>query len=251
MKTATIGLGDAGHCYATTLSESGHRIFDICDSRPNTHIEEYAHRVGANLHTTPGPWLAETDSVISAAFDRAALDVARPSLAHMHKGAIYADSTTANPAELAVAGRVASAAAIHYIDVAITGTIYTKGAQAPLLCAGPNTGKLIEIMQSIGGGVSGGCRTHRLETRTLQRAIRHRRRGCDLQAHLRVRPEQPEPGHSKDMTEKLEQSGYTSIASTLLNNWRSSIVQITRCSAPWSKNPASNLNNRLPEQEET
>src|SRR3546814_3279504 len=71
----------------------------------------------------------------------------------MHKGAIYADFTTASPAALFDAGQLASEAAIQFVDVAIAGAISLGGSKTPLLCAGPAADKLTEIMKAIGAPV--------------------------------------------------------------------------------------------------
>src|SRR3546814_17261804 len=81
------------------------------------------------LHAESGAWLAEVDLVISAVFGGVALDVARQSLPSMHKGAIYADFTTASPAALFDAGQLASEAAIQFVDVAIAGAISLGGSK--------------------------------------------------------------------------------------------------------------------------
>src|SRR3546814_8162707 len=95
MNIAIIGCGDVGRCYARALTTAGHRVSHLCDSRPNASIEQFAGEMAAELHAESGAWLAEVDLVISAVFGGVALDVARQSLPSMHKGAIYADFTTA------------------------------------------------------------------------------------------------------------------------------------------------------------
>lgn len=150
MKIAIIGCGDVGRCYATALAKAGHQISDLCDSRPNTKIEQYARELDAALHTDAGPWLSEVDLVITSVLGEAALAVASKALPHMHKGSVYADFTTGNPADLRAAEQLASKAGIGFVDVAIMGTIELGGPKTPLLCAGPAFEQLIDVMASIG-----------------------------------------------------------------------------------------------------
>ncbi|MFC3338751.1 NAD(P)-dependent oxidoreductase [Paracandidimonas soli] len=150
MNIAIIGCGDVGRCYAAALSQAGHQITGVCDSNPGRGLEAYANEIGALLHSSSGPWLAQVDLVISAVFGGVALDVARQSLPDMRKGAIYADFTTGNPGDLRASGELAAAAGVKYADVAITGAIGLGGARTPLLCAGDAADELIEIMRAVG-----------------------------------------------------------------------------------------------------
>src|SRR3546814_16527180 len=95
------------------------------------------------LHAESGAWLAEVDLVISAVFGGVALDVARQSLPSMHKGAIYADFTTASPAALFDAGQLASEAAIQFVDVEIDGAIRDRKSVVQ--------GKSVFVCVDIGG----------------------------------------------------------------------------------------------------
>lgn len=154
MKIAIIGCGDVGRCYAHALNAAGHSLLHFCDSRPGPAAEALAQEMGAAMHPEPGPWLAEADLVISAVFGAVALEVAQQALVFMHADAIYADFTTASPADLRAAQEIAAALNVGFVDVAIIGAIGISGARTPLLAAGPVAQQIVGLMQSLGASIN-------------------------------------------------------------------------------------------------
>ncbi|OWT75397.1 MULTISPECIES: NAD(P)-dependent oxidoreductase [unclassified Achromobacter] len=140
MKIAILGCGEVGHCYAQAWMAAGHDISAVCELRQDADMQARVQSYGATLYSTPGPWLADVDLVVSAVFGHAALHVAEQALPHLRAdaqhAAQYADFTTASAGDMRAAAEVAARHGIPFTDVAIMGAIILLGARTPLLCAG-------------------------------------------------------------------------------------------------------------------
>ncbi|MVW77555.1 NAD(P)-binding domain-containing protein [Bordetella sp. 02P26C-1] len=136
MKIALVGCGEVGACYAQAWIAAGHEVFAVCELRQDPEMQARVGSVGAALHASPGPWLAEADLVVSAVFGYAAQTVAAEALPHMRPHALYADFTTASAADMRAAAAIAAEHGVPFADVAIMGAIALLGAKTPLLIAG-------------------------------------------------------------------------------------------------------------------
>ena len=121
MKTIVLGGGIVGQCYARALHAHGHQIVAFCDHAPSDALRALAAELGAPIHATPGPWLAEAGLVVSAVFGTAALDLARAACPHLQAGTLYLDMTTADPQAMRDAEGLALERGGRFVDVAITG----------------------------------------------------------------------------------------------------------------------------------
>ncbi|HYG41995.1 MAG TPA: NAD(P)-binding domain-containing protein [Bordetella sp.] len=150
MKIALIGCGEVGHCYAQAWLAAGHGVPAVCELRQDGAMRAQAHAYGAMLHTTPGPWLAQADLVVSAVYGHAARTVAEQAIPHLRGDALYADFTTASAADMRAAADVAGRHGVPFADVAIMGAIALLGARTPLLCAGTAAPAIAEFAQGCG-----------------------------------------------------------------------------------------------------
>lgn len=149
MRVVVIGCGEVGRCYVTALADAGVPVSDLCDAYPSSAARDLAVRIGAPLHDAPGPWLNGADRVLSAVTGGQALAVATASFPFLRAGAVFADLTTASPAEIREAAKVASAAGIRFVDVAIMGGISLKHAQTALTCAGDGAAELRDLLAPV------------------------------------------------------------------------------------------------------
>ena len=136
MRIAIIGLGEVGRSFARALANSALDIVGACETFLSPTANELIDELKLVAHPQSGRWLEQADLVICAVTGNAALAAARGALPFMRHGAIYADFTTASPAEIRVAADEARQAGIRFVDVAIMGGVTLSGAKTPLLCAG-------------------------------------------------------------------------------------------------------------------
>jgi 3-hydroxyisobutyrate dehydrogenase-like beta-hydroxyacid dehydrogenase len=153
MKTAILGGGVVGTCYAQALAGSGHVLVGICDPQPSAALHTFAQAHGLAIHAAPGPWLAEAELVLSAVFGSVALDVAQTALPQLRAGTLYLDMTTADPADMRQAEALAQAGGQRFADVAITGAVNLSGARTPLLCAGDGAAEARQLLAACGAPV--------------------------------------------------------------------------------------------------
>ena len=152
MRVAIIGLGEVGRCYATPLKEHGIEV-SLCEARPSAAAKEIADGWKQELHTAPGPWLADADWVLSCVTGAQALAVTEQAASHMRSGAALADLTTASPAVRRQAADAAREHGIRYVDTAIMGAISLNRVRTPLLAAGDAAEELRGLLEPAGGRV--------------------------------------------------------------------------------------------------
>jgi 3-hydroxyisobutyrate dehydrogenase-like beta-hydroxyacid dehydrogenase len=110
-----------------------------------------ADRLGLPVRHAAGSWLDGCDWVFSFVTGEAALPVAQGFLVHMARsGGIFADFTTASPASMREAARIARGRGVVFLDVAIMGAIALNGCGAPLLVAGAATAEWRALMERLG-----------------------------------------------------------------------------------------------------
>ncbi|WP_198970440.1 NAD(P)-binding domain-containing protein [Xylophilus sp. ASV27] len=153
MKTAILGGGVVGLCYAQALADAGHTLSGICDPQPAAALQTFAQVHGLAIHPAPGPWLDDAELVISAVFGTLALEVMRAALPHLRSGALYVDMSTADPADMREAEALAHARGQRFADVAITGAVNLSGARTPLLCAGDGATQAAQVLAACGAPV--------------------------------------------------------------------------------------------------
>lgn len=153
MNIAMIGGGMVGQCYAQAFAAAGLKVCGIWDTKHGEALRRVAEQLGTTLYSDAGPWLADADVVISAVFGSAALTVAGAALPAMRRGAFYVDMTTADPDDMARADQLATASGQHFVDVAITGAVNLQMAATPLLCAGTEAARVVEIYRRIGAPI--------------------------------------------------------------------------------------------------
>jgi 3-hydroxyisobutyrate dehydrogenase len=146
-----------GACYMQAFVAQGHSLVGLCDLQPNAAVAAAVQAAGAQVHTTPGAWLAGADVVVSAVFGTVARSLFEACLPHLGNGAVYVDMTTADPGEMRECGemaeRGAQGRAVHFVDVAITGAVNLGGKKTPLLVAGGKAGFVQELFLPFGGSV--------------------------------------------------------------------------------------------------
>lgn len=146
-----------GACYMQAFVEQGHSLVGLCDLQPNAAVAAAVQAAGAQVHTTPGAWLAGADVVVSAVFGTVARSLFEACLPHLRDGAVYVDMTTADPQEMrecaGLAERGAQGRAVYFVDVAITGAVNLGGKKTPLLVAGGKAGFVQELFLPFDGSV--------------------------------------------------------------------------------------------------
>ena len=150
MAIALIGLGEVGRSYAAALRGTGEELA-LCDTHPSPAATALARDAGLHLHEHFGSWIAAPDWVLSCVTGKQALSVAETMAIHSRPGQILVDMTTASPAEKRQAAEIAHGAGMHYVDVAIMGSVAMMGAQTPLLAAGPHANEFCALIARAGG----------------------------------------------------------------------------------------------------
>ncbi len=153
MKTIILGGGVVGQCYAQALAAQGHALAGFCDPQPGDALRALAQAHGAPIHAEPGAWMQGAELAVSAVFGTAALGVARAALAHLPRGALYVDMTTADPEDMVRADQIAQAGGHRFVDVAITGAVNLSGARTPLLCAGGSAAEVAALLGACGAPI--------------------------------------------------------------------------------------------------
>lgn len=130
--------------------DTGHTLAGVCDVQANEALISRVQSLGSEVHATPGAWLTQADVVISAVFGTVALEMLQASAAHMRKGTIYIDMTTADPADMRQADVVAKTYGVDFVDVAITGAVNLGQRKTPLLIAGEKAQAVHDLYYPLG-----------------------------------------------------------------------------------------------------
>ncbi len=152
MKIGIIGLGEVGRCYAKALHTAGYELC-LCDARPAPAASSLAASWGLTIDPVVGNWLRECDWVLSCVTGAHALGVAEQCLAEMRQGSTLCDLTTASPDTKRSAAKLAAAASVGYIDVAIMGAISLGLERTPLLASGAGAAEFAEVLSKANGNV--------------------------------------------------------------------------------------------------
>ncbi len=146
MRTAVLGLGEAGSRYAAGLAAAGVQVSGY-DPAPVT--------------TPPGVVRAESAAAAAAGCDlvigltgpRAAPAAAAAAASAMRTGGCYADFNSASAADKRVVERAVAAAGIMMADVAVLAPVGRSGAATPLLASGPGAAFLADALRPLAAPV--------------------------------------------------------------------------------------------------
>ncbi|MFJ3485451.1 NAD(P)-binding domain-containing protein [Pseudomonas sp. NPDC090202] len=149
MKIGIIGAGEVGLTYARPWSAAEHDIV-LCDLKPSPRAQAFAAEIGLEVSSSIADIAPGCDVVVSCVFGTVSLSVAEQAFAHMQKGALYVDMTTADPAQIRTAAARAAELDIAYVDVAILGAIALTHEKTNLLGAGAGIDRAIALFASAG-----------------------------------------------------------------------------------------------------
>ncbi|MBF4622779.1 NAD(P)-dependent oxidoreductase [Clavibacter sp. VKM Ac-2872] len=146
MRTAFIGLGEAGAIYAAAAAAHGDDVAGFDPAAPTTPE-------GVERSATLAEAVAGADLVVvltgAALSERIAADAAP----HLGADAVYADFTTASPQVMARVERAVQDAGARFADVAILGPVPTKGARTETIVSGSAARDVEAYLVSLGAEV--------------------------------------------------------------------------------------------------
>ena len=129
MNIAVIGLGEAGHAFASGLSARGATVVAY---DPATAPAPAGVRRAASTEEA----VADADVVLSAVGANSAEAVAARALPHMVQGCLYADLNTSSPEQKRRVASKASELGVLFADVAIMAPVARAGVETPCLVSG-------------------------------------------------------------------------------------------------------------------
>ena len=148
MKISVLGCGEVGLSYAKGLAGAGHEIL-CCDPKPRQAAHDFCATTGTALHGSFGPWLGQSDVVLSCVIGSLSLSVARSVMPMMREGSLFIDMTTCDPDDIRVAADEAQERGLAYADVAIMGAIALSGLATNLLVAGTGAHRARHLFSAI------------------------------------------------------------------------------------------------------
>ncbi|WP_105030251.1 DUF1932 domain-containing protein [Arthrobacter ruber] len=151
MKLAIIGCGEVGRLYAAAAAP--HFELVLCDAYPSAPAKELAERLGVELKSSMGPWLADMDRVWACVTGDVAVSVAEQAAGHLREGALYADLSTANSADKRTAAGLLEAQSAGYVDIAIMGAVGLTGVRTNLLAAGRDAASAVTDFSQLGAPI--------------------------------------------------------------------------------------------------
>lgn len=166
---ALIGFGEAGTAIGRGLAENWRGLSRPGDNRPRRLIAidtaldldargrklgDEARGLDIAIDRAYTAALGEADLIISAVPGECALDVARSAAPLLKKGAFYLDLCTVTGAMAETDRAVVEGSGGRYVDVAVMGSFFGRGQQAPMLLAGPNAPVAAQWMNANGFDVT-------------------------------------------------------------------------------------------------
>ncbi|UHC19861.1 NAD(P)-binding domain-containing protein (plasmid) [Methylobacterium currus] len=143
-RVAVVGLGEVGTVFARTLLAQGVAV--AVASRDSPRAARAADALGLPL-VPPAEAASGADIVLLTVTGEGMPAVAAGILPHLAPDTLVADCTAAAPLQVRdVAGRVGRG----FVDVAIMGAVSLHGAATPLLAAGPEAGRLADLLNPLG-----------------------------------------------------------------------------------------------------
>jgi 3-hydroxyisobutyrate dehydrogenase-like beta-hydroxyacid dehydrogenase len=146
MRTAVLGLGEAGSRYAADLAAAGSQVSGY-DPAPVTTPP------GVIRADSAGAAAAGCDLVIGLTGPRAAAGAAAEAARAMRAGGCYADFNSASAADKRAVERGVIAAGIMMADVAVLAPVGRSGAATPLLASGPGAAFLADAFRPLSAPV--------------------------------------------------------------------------------------------------
>jgi 3-hydroxyisobutyrate dehydrogenase-like beta-hydroxyacid dehydrogenase len=146
VKSAVIGLGEAGSRYATALASHGHEVVGVdpaTDVVPDgvTKVESLADAV------------ADADIVLVMTGAAVAESICQAVTPLLKPGACYADFTSSAPTLMERLAHLAEDRGAQFADVAILGPVSWHGARTPLMASGSGAARVAELLAPLGTDV--------------------------------------------------------------------------------------------------
>lgn len=158
MRAAFIGFGELAIGLAPALVENGAEVRAYTRPRAEAageHIlEERLARARVMRSGSLADALREAGLVISAVPAGESGAVAAAAAPLLAPGSVYVDVAPVLPEEKAARAALVDARGVHYVDVAVLGTVATEGSRVPLLASGAGAAQLAEIGGAYGLQVS-------------------------------------------------------------------------------------------------
>jgi len=149
MRLVIIGCGEVARCYASSFSAASLVILHPQAGRKSALHPELA----VEWKDAPGPWLENFDVVLSCVNGAASLAAASSVLPFLKAEALFADLSTAAPADKRAAAAAAGARHVTYVDAVILIPVSIAGPRATLACAGPGGERFRALMNEVGAPV--------------------------------------------------------------------------------------------------
>ena len=146
MKSAVIGLGEAGSRYATALASQGHEVVGV---DPATDIVPDGVTKLESLEEA----VVDADVVLVMTGAAAAEAICRAAAPFLKAGACYADFTSSAPTTMESLAHVAEDRGALFADVAILGPVSWHGARTPLMASGSGAARVAELLTPLGTDV--------------------------------------------------------------------------------------------------
>lgn len=143
LHVAIAGFGDVGQTYARALMERGQSV-GVFHPAPRQAALEAARSMGLTIQRDPSTAFANADLVLNVAPGSQALPVARAAAPHLMAGALFADLSSASPADLREAASLFVKSA--YVDAAIMGAVSIHAHRTPLLASGDHASRLQALL---------------------------------------------------------------------------------------------------------
>ncbi|QHC57773.1 DUF1932 domain-containing protein [Rathayibacter sp. VKM Ac-2760] len=146
MRTAFIGLGEAGALYAAASAAHGDTVTGYDPAAPGTPE-------GVERSASLAEAVADADLVVLLTAASLSEHLAGEAAPHLKPGAVYADFTTASPGTMAAVERIIDAAGARFADVAILGPVPAKGARTETIVSGSAAADVERYLTALGADV--------------------------------------------------------------------------------------------------
>ena len=144
MRTAVIGIGEVGRCFAPALAPLSDGPLALCDRIPSPASKELAHRLNTSITSCVADAIAASDLIVSCVHGSSAPAVAEAVAAAGAPEKVLLDFATAPPQVKREAAGLVKSGGHHYVDGAIMGAVSIGGAATQLLAAGDRSAEAVE-----------------------------------------------------------------------------------------------------------
>jgi 3-hydroxyisobutyrate dehydrogenase-like beta-hydroxyacid dehydrogenase len=146
MRTAVLGLGEAGRRYAADLAAAGWQVTGY-DPAP------LATPAGVRRAASLAEAVGQAELVLGLTGARFAVPVAEQAAADLPGQACYADFNSAAPAAKREVARALAGTGAEVADVAVLAPVPRLGAATPLLVSGPGADRVAAAFREVGAEV--------------------------------------------------------------------------------------------------